>query len=236
MNDENELKEVIHFEHDKDGYTININIYNNINIANEGSYAGSIEQRAEGGGQINKNVGTNANQGGQNAINGSQSANNESQFANGNGRSGIAGKGNDEQGGQEAIKIRKKGGCDCNSSKVGATRCAAQARATGVDVNANICPGCVLENSSLVLFGGAFTATSFDHVTYTPVTNQLQVAGMGILGGRPPGNYIVTFSPSVNIINLLFVSAGQRISRNFKVPSTVIPCSGTSSPDSIENL
>lgn len=65
-----------------------------------------LEQRAEGGGQINKDVGTNANQGGQNAINGSKSANIESQFANGNGRSGIAGKGNDEQGGQQGLKVR----------------------------------------------------------------------------------------------------------------------------------
>lgn len=65
-----------------------------------------LEQRAEGGGQILKDVGTNANQGGQNAINGSKSANIESQFANGNGRSGIAGKGNDEQGGQQGIKVR----------------------------------------------------------------------------------------------------------------------------------
>lgn len=65
-------------------------------------------QRAEGGGQINKNVGTNANQGGQNAVNGSRSANKNSQFANGNGRSGIAGKKNDEQGGQSAKKISKK--------------------------------------------------------------------------------------------------------------------------------
>lgn len=106
--DENELKEGIYFKHDKDGYSIHITIYNINNLANQDSNAGGVEQRAEGGGQINKNVGTNANQGGQNAINGSKSANNESQFANGNGRSGIAGKGNDEQGGQEAIKIRKK--------------------------------------------------------------------------------------------------------------------------------
>jgi hypothetical protein len=68
----------------------------------------SIHQRAEGGGQINKNVGTNANQGGQNAINGSRSKNKKTNFANGNGRSGIAGKKNDEQGGQSAIKINKK--------------------------------------------------------------------------------------------------------------------------------
>jgi hypothetical protein len=64
----------------------NINITNSINI----------EQRAEGGGQINKNVGTNANQGGQNAIKGSRTANIKSQFANGNGRSGNAGIGNKE--------------------------------------------------------------------------------------------------------------------------------------------
>ncbi|WP_246627994.1 hypothetical protein [Paenibacillus oenotherae] len=67
-----------------------------------------INQRAEGGGQINKHVGVNANQGGQNAIKGSRSANKNSQFANGNGRSGIAGKKNDEQGGQEAVKFIKK--------------------------------------------------------------------------------------------------------------------------------
>jgi hypothetical protein len=93
---------------DKDNLPIHITIYNITNIASEGSRAGTIEQRAEGGGQINRNVGTNANQGGHNAINGSKSFNVKSQFANGNGRSGIAGKGNDEQGGQEAIKIRKQ--------------------------------------------------------------------------------------------------------------------------------
>ncbi len=104
---EKEFKEGISIKHSKDGISIEINIYNNINLANDSSFAG-VEQRAEGGGQINKNVGTNANQGGQNAINGSKSKNFDSQFANGNGRSGIAGKGNDEQGGQEAVKIRKK--------------------------------------------------------------------------------------------------------------------------------
>ncbi|MBD3920922.1 hypothetical protein H8B09_19305 [Paenibacillus sp. PR3] len=62
-----------------------------------------INQRAEGGGQILKNVGQNANQGGQNAILG-RTSNKKANFANGNGRSGIAGKRNDEQGGQEAVK------------------------------------------------------------------------------------------------------------------------------------
>ncbi|WP_255294914.1 hypothetical protein [Bacillus sp. AFS041924] len=65
-----------------------------------------VEQRAEGGGQINRNVGMNANQGGQNARNNSQTANTSSQFADGNGRSGIAGQNNDELGGQQGIKIR----------------------------------------------------------------------------------------------------------------------------------
>jgi hypothetical protein len=65
-----------------------------------------IEQRAEGGGQILRNVGMNANQGGQNAKNHSKTANKKSQFADGNGRSGIAGKNNDELGGQQGLKIR----------------------------------------------------------------------------------------------------------------------------------
>lgn len=59
-------------------------------------------QRAEGGGQINHDVGTNANQGGQNASNGSHTRNVNSQFANGNG----AGKKNDEAGEQQGIKER----------------------------------------------------------------------------------------------------------------------------------
>lgn len=50
-----------------------------------------FEQRAGGKGQINKDVGTNANEGGQNAI---------------NGRSGITGDNNDEVGGQQGIKVR----------------------------------------------------------------------------------------------------------------------------------
>jgi len=65
-----------------------------------------FEQRAEGGGQINKDVGTNVNQGGQNASQGSQTRNVNSQFADGNGRSGIAGNNNDEAGGQQGIKVR----------------------------------------------------------------------------------------------------------------------------------
>lgn len=110
---ESTLNETVPLKNIKEYYSININIYNINNKADNGSYAGCIEQRAEGGGQINENVGVNANQGGHNALNGSKSFNVKSQFANGNGRSGIAGKCNDEQGGQEAIKIRK-GGCDEN--------------------------------------------------------------------------------------------------------------------------
>lgn len=88
---------------DKDGVTINITIQNTINIGNTDVH---IEQRAEGGGQINKDVGTNSNQGGQNAIDHSATSNNQSQFADGNGRSGIAGNDNDEAGGQQGIKVR----------------------------------------------------------------------------------------------------------------------------------
>ncbi|MCH1626270.1 hypothetical protein [Fredinandcohnia quinoae] len=87
----------------KDGLIITINIDCNINIENNEI---QIEQRAEGGGQINRNVGMNANQGGQNARNNSSTSNNQSKFANGNGRSGIAGNDNDEAGGQQGIKVR----------------------------------------------------------------------------------------------------------------------------------
>lgn len=66
-----------------------------------------INQRAEGGGQILHHVGQNANQGGQNAFKG-KTFNKNANFANGNGRSGIAGKKNDEQGGQEAVKKNSK--------------------------------------------------------------------------------------------------------------------------------
>lgn len=88
---------------DKDCLNITIHIHNTFNIGNK-DYR--IEQRAEGGGQINKEVGTNANQGGQNALNRSQTSNDHSQFADGNGRSGIAGDNNDEAGGQQGIKVR----------------------------------------------------------------------------------------------------------------------------------
>lgn len=90
-------------KHDTDGGDINFNITFNINIGNKDIH---VEQRAEGGGQINKHVGTNANQGGQNAMNDSQTSNNQSNFADGNGRSGIAGNENDEAGGQQGIKVR----------------------------------------------------------------------------------------------------------------------------------
>lgn len=83
--------------------TINITIQNTLNLGNNQI---QIEQRAEGGGQINKDVGTNANQGGQNALNHSKTKNDQSHFADGNGRSGIAGDHNDEAGGQQGIKIR----------------------------------------------------------------------------------------------------------------------------------
>ncbi|WP_219837584.1 hypothetical protein [Paenibacillus sp. R14(2021)] len=75
-------------------YNISIHKGNNI----------TVEQRAECGGQINRNVGTNANKGGQNALFGRKTANFKSNFANGNGRSGIAGKKIDEQSGQGSVK------------------------------------------------------------------------------------------------------------------------------------
>lgn len=99
----NEIKDGISIEPDYDGINININIHYTFNIGNKETH---IEQRAEGGGQINKDVGANANQGGQNAIDHSSTENNKSQFADGNGRSGIAGDDNDEAGGQQGIKVR----------------------------------------------------------------------------------------------------------------------------------
>ncbi|MEK5331189.1 hypothetical protein [Lysinibacillus sp. FSL W8-0992] len=89
-------------ERDKEGKN-NITINITFNIGNTENH---FEQRAEGGGQINKDVGTNANQGGQNALNHSQTRNLDSKFADGNGRSGIAGDNNDEAGGQQGIKVR----------------------------------------------------------------------------------------------------------------------------------
>jgi hypothetical protein len=89
-------------ERDKEGKN-NITINITFNIGNTENH---FEQRAEGGGQINKDVGTNANQGGQNALNHSQTRNLNSKFADGNGRSGIAGDDNDEAGGQQGIKVR----------------------------------------------------------------------------------------------------------------------------------
>ncbi|MFJ7982931.1 hypothetical protein ACIQ1D_22030 [Lysinibacillus xylanilyticus] len=79
-------------EHSKDPSKNHITINLTINIGNKEIH---LKQRAEGGGQINKDVGTNANRGGQNAINDS-TRNINSQFADGNGRSGIAGDNNDE--------------------------------------------------------------------------------------------------------------------------------------------
>ena len=103
INHKQEALSELELIHDKDGVTINITIKNTINIGNTEVH---VEQRAEGGGQINKDVGTNANQGGQNAIDHSATSNNQSQFADGNGRSGIAGNDNDEAGGQQGIKVR----------------------------------------------------------------------------------------------------------------------------------
>lgn len=98
-----ELIEEVIKRHEGDGCNININITYNINMGNKEIH---IEQRAEGGGQINRHVGTNANQGGQNANDRSQTRNDQSNFADGNGRSGIAGNDNDEAGGQQGIKVR----------------------------------------------------------------------------------------------------------------------------------
>ncbi|MFC4778206.1 hypothetical protein ACFO9Q_15505 [Paenibacillus sp. GCM10023252] len=83
-----------------------INIYNGGTKIDKSIHL-KLQQRAEGGGQILKDVGYNASQGGHFATNLSQSSNRRSQFANGNGRSGIAGHKNDEQGGQSAVKLRK---------------------------------------------------------------------------------------------------------------------------------
>ncbi len=90
-------------EPERDHSKNNITIHLTFNIGNTDIH---VEQRAEGGGQINKDVGTNANQGGQNALNGSHTRNQNSQFADGNGRSGIAGNDNDEAGGQQGTKVR----------------------------------------------------------------------------------------------------------------------------------
>lgn len=90
-------------ESKKDCFKINITLNNTINIGNKELH---IEQRAAGGGQINKNVGTNPNQGGQNALENSRTANKRPNFADGSGRSGIAGNDNDEAGGQQGIKVR----------------------------------------------------------------------------------------------------------------------------------
>lgn len=97
-------QEEITYSQDKDGLNIHITINNTYVVRNNRF---NIEQRAEGGGQINKDVGTNANQGGQNAIGRSRTRNVNSKFADGNGRSGIAGNNNDEAGGQPGIKVRE---------------------------------------------------------------------------------------------------------------------------------
>ncbi|WP_241774656.1 MULTISPECIES: hypothetical protein [Lysinibacillus] len=76
-------------EPSKDPSKNHITINLTINIGNKEIH---FEQRAEDREQINKDVGTNANQGGQNALNGSHTRNVNSQFADGNGRSGIAGE------------------------------------------------------------------------------------------------------------------------------------------------
>ena len=110
----NKLVEDVKKKHEGDG-NIEINISFTINIGNKDI---QIEQRAEGGGQINKHVRTNANQGGQNAIEHSQSKNNQSKFADGNGRSGIAGNENDEAGGQQGIKVRDS---KTKKSKIGSS-------------------------------------------------------------------------------------------------------------------
>lgn len=64
--------------HGKDGLYIYINIYNTNNNANEDSEAG-LKQKAETGGQITGECGSNANQGGQIAGKCGQNANQDSQ-------------------------------------------------------------------------------------------------------------------------------------------------------------
>ncbi|HWK21493.1 MAG TPA: hypothetical protein VNS08_00525 [Ureibacillus sp.] len=96
-------KDKVTKKHVSGGGDINLNITFKFNISDNEI---QIEQRAEGGGQINKDVGINANQGGQNALDHSNTRNDQSNFADGNGRSGIAGNENDEAGGQQGIKVR----------------------------------------------------------------------------------------------------------------------------------
>ena len=89
-------------DNEKDPSKNHITINITINIGNTEIH---FEQRAESGGQINKDVGTNANRGGQNAINGS-TENVNSKCADESSRSGIAGDNNVEAGGQQGIKVR----------------------------------------------------------------------------------------------------------------------------------
>ncbi|MGE8036522.1 MULTISPECIES: hypothetical protein [unclassified Lysinibacillus] len=79
-------------ERSKEPAKNNITIHLTINIGNTDNH---VKQKAEGRGQINNDVGTNANQGDQNAKNGS-TRNVNSQLADGDGRSEIAGDDNDE--------------------------------------------------------------------------------------------------------------------------------------------
>jgi hypothetical protein len=111
--------------------------------------------------------------------------------------------------------------CDCTPA-MGANRCQGQATSSG-EVTANICPSCILENSSLRTL--ELVATTFNPPLYIPATNQLQVTGSGILFGREQADYIVTFTPDTNNIGVSIFNPRVNIRYNVSQRSTVRPCS-----------
>jgi hypothetical protein len=101
------------------------------------------------------------------------------------------------------------------------TRCTAQAKTTGF-VTANICPGCVLENSTLHIPN--FRARTFVSLVYHPETNQFQVSGSGVELSTP-AEYLLTLTPSINAVELTLYFPNRRVNYRVDQPIILIPCS-----------
>jgi hypothetical protein len=114
------------------------------------------------------------------------------------------------------IKRRRKNNSPAPELPENKPRCIVQAKTTGF-VTANICPGCMLENSTLRTPN--FTALTFDSLVYHPETNQLQVSGSGV-DLSTPAEYILSLTPSINAVELTLNFPNRR--ENYRADQLII--------------
>jgi hypothetical protein len=99
-------------------------------------------------------------------------------------------------------------------------KCTAQATTTGY-VTAHICPGCMLEKSTLLT--PHFTARTFEAPVFHPETNQFQVSGSGV-DHSTPAEYLLTLTPNINTVDLTLYFPNRRVNYRVDQPIIVRPC------------